>query len=115
MGDSLTRSTGQQIFLDNIIKMASSSVETKAEVTMVKLLSSLNQILLFHCFMMMMFAALLRTESEADYAPQEGDDDEGFLMDRADAVSSLLPCLAALVIGAVVVSGGRRALLDMQL
>merc|ERR1711909_143554 len=58
-------------FLDNIIKMASSSVETKAEVTMVKLLSSLNQILLFHCFVMMMFAALLRTESEAITPPKK--------------------------------------------
>merc|ERR1712228_543160 len=108
-------STGQHGLLDNILKMAFISVETKAEVTMVKLLSSLNQILLFHCFLMMIFADLIRTESEADYAIQEGDDNESFLMERADAVSSLLPCLAAITIGAVVASGGRRVLLGIQL
>merc|ERR1712228_670797 len=108
-------STGQYILLDNILKMAFISVEIKAEVTMVKLLSSLNQILLFHCFLMMIFAELRRTESEADYAIQEGNDDESFLMERADAVSSLLPCLAAITIGAMVASGGRRVLLGIQL
>merc|ERR1712066_232310 len=56
-------------------------------------LSSVNQILLLHCFLMMVIADLVRTETEADYDFNEGDDDESFLMERADAVSNLLPCL----------------------
>ena len=85
-------------------------METKTEVLMIKLFNTLNQILLVHCFLMMMFADFFRTETEADYIYQEGDDDERSLMDRADAVSSLLPVLALTVgfLGAAL--GGRRVL-----
>merc|ERR1712126_206971 len=90
---------------DNIATMAFTSAETKAEVSMVKFLSSMNQILLIHCF---------TNETEADLF-EEGDDDEKFLMERADSHSSLLPCLAILTMGAVAVVGsGRRYLFDMQ-
>ena len=88
--------------------MARISVETKAEVTMIKFLSSVNQLLLFHCFLVMLLAEMVRTEYEDDNAIQEDEDDESFLTERAYAVTSLLPCLAALTLGAVVVSGGRR-------
>ena len=94
--------------------MASITVESKAENTMVKILSSMNQILLFTCFMMMLVEMLFVTENEEDYAVDASDDDESFLMERADAVSSLLPCLAALTMGAVVACGGRRILLGVQ-
>merc|ERR1712212_781774 len=106
----LTRSIGQQ---DKIFIMAFITVETKAEVMMVKILSSMNQILLFTCFMMMLVHMFMK-ESEADNAVEDGDDDESFLMERADAVSSLLPCLAAIIMGAVVACGGRRVLLGIQ-
>ena len=86
------------------------TTETKTEVIMVKMISTVNQILLVHCFLMMMFADIFRTESEADYIYQEGDDDERTLMDRADSVSSLLPALSMLTMGFLVVTGGRRFL-----
>ena len=88
--------------------MAHISVESKAEVTMIKFLSSVNQILLFQCFLMMLLAEMVRTEYEDDNTFQEDEDDESFLTERAYAVTSLLPCLAALTLGAVVASGGRR-------
>merc|ERR1712098_729689 len=100
--------------IDNIAVMAIVSVETKAEVMMVKCLSSLNQFVLIHCFVMMLLADFIRADTEADYVFQEGDDDESQLMDRADAVSSLLPCLAVVIVGAVVASGGRRVLFGIQ-
>merc|ERR1712212_1327734 len=106
----LTRSIGEQ---DKIFIMAFIIVETKADVMMVKILSSMNQILLFTCFMMMLVHMFMK-ESETDYAVEDGDDDESFLMERADAVSSLLPCLAAITMGAVVACGGRRVLLGIQ-
>merc|ERR1712126_357208 len=99
---------------DNIATMAFTSAETKAEVSMVKSLSSMNQILLIHCFTMMLLANLFTKETKADLF-EEGDDDEKFLMERADSHSSLLPCLAILTMGAVAVVGsGRRYLFDMQ-
>ena len=95
--------------------MAFISVETKAEVTMVKILSSMNQILLCHCFVMVLFGLLSMADTDAaDYDLEDTDYEESILMERADAVSSLLPCLAALTIGAVVASGGRRVLLGIQ-
>merc|ERR1712025_1309262 len=103
------------IFYDKIETMAFISVETKAEVTMVKILSSINQILLCHCFVMVLFGLLFMADTEAaDYDLEDTDYEESFLMERADAVSSLLPCLAALTIGAVVASGGKRVLLGIQ-
>merc|ERR1711955_60134 len=99
---------------DNIAIMAFITVESKAEVSMVKFLSSLNQILLIHCFFMMMLANMFINETEAD-SFEEGDDDESFLMERADSLSSLLPCLAILTVGAVAVAGsGRRFLINIQ-
>merc|ERR1712002_172428 len=95
---------------DKIATMAFITAETKAEVVMVKILSSMNQILLFTCFVMML-VELFMTENETDYAVEEGEDDESFLMERADAVSSLLPCLAAITIGAVGACGGRQVLI----
>merc|ERR1712142_392150 len=103
-----TQSLGQHL------KMAFICVETKAEALMVKLLSSINQIVLIYCFVMMLIADMIRAESEEDYAFQEGDDDESFLMERADAVSRLLPCLAVLTMGIVVASGGGRVLFGIQ-
>merc|ERR1712179_391218 len=95
-------------FKDNIVTMAFITVESKAEVSTVKFLSSMNQILLIHCFIMMLFANLFTKETEADLF-EEGDDEESFLMERANSLSSLLPCLAILSIGAVAVAGsGRR-------
>merc|ERR1712129_503732 len=93
MGDYLTRSTGQH--QRQHCKMAFTTMEIKTEAMMIKLLNTLNQILLVHCFLMMMFADFFRTEIEADYIYQEGDDDERSLMDRADSVSSLLPLLCS--------------------
>merc|ERR1712179_631501 len=56
----------------------------------------------------MLFANLFTKETEADLF-EEGDDEESFLMERANSLSSLLPCLAILTIGAVAVAGsGRR-------
>merc|ERR1712179_309311 len=102
-----------ETFKDNIATMAFTTVESKAEVSMVKFLSSMNQILLIHCFIMLL-ANLFTNENEADLF-EEGDDDENFLMERADSLSSLLPCLAILTMGAVAVAGsGRRYLFDMQ-
>ena len=76
---------------------------------MIKFLSSLNQILLVHCFTMMVLAGMfVKTEQEVVEAFQENEVDESFLMERADAVSILLPCLAAATLGAVVASGGSR-------
>ena len=95
--------------------MAFISVETKAEVTMVKILSSMNQILLCHCFVMVFFGLLSIADTEAAFYDLEDTDyEESILMERADTVSSLLPCLAAFIIGAVVASGGRRVLLGIQ-
>merc|ERR1712055_563533 len=94
---------GNTSLKDKIVIMASITVESKAEVTMVKILSSMNQILLFTCLLMMLGESLFMTEN-----------DESFLMERADAVSSLLPCIAAFTIGAVVACGGRRILLGVQ-
>ena len=94
---------------DKILRMAFISVETRAEITMIKFLSSLNQILLLHCFTMMVLAGMfVKTEYEVVEAFPEDEVDESFLMERADAVLSLLPCLAAVTLGAVVVSGGSR-------
>merc|ERR1739842_29206 len=106
----MTRSFGRLSFEDNIATMAFISVESKAEITMVKFLSSVNQILLIHCFLMMLLTNLFSAETEADMF-EEGYDDESFLMERADSLSSLLPCLAVLTLGAVAVAGsGRRYL-----
>merc|ERR1712098_720833 len=110
-GDSIRRITKTSKKIDKIAVMAIVSVVTKSEVMMVKCLSSLNQFILTHCFVMMLIADFIRAETEADYAYQEGDDDESQLMDRADAISSLLPCLAVVIMGAVVGSGCRRVLL----
>merc|ERR1712112_644989 len=112
--DTIRRITKTTNKIDNIAVMAMVSVETKAEVMMVKFLSSLNQFVLLHCFVMMLLADFIRADTEADYAFQEGDDDESQLIDRADAVSSLLPCLAVVIVGAVVASGGRRVLSGVQ-
>merc|ERR1712025_740801 len=101
MGDTIRRITKTSKYIDKIAAMAVVTVETNAEVMMVKFLSSLNQFVLIHCFVMMLIADFIRADTEADYAFQE-DDDESQLMDRADAVSSLLPCLAVVVMGAVV-------------
>merc|ERR1712142_1423720 len=57
-----TQSLGQHL------KMAFICVETKAEALMVKLLSSINQIVLIYCFAMMLIADMIRAESEEDYA-----------------------------------------------
>merc|ERR1712215_71229 len=99
---------------DKIVIMASITVESKAEITMVKILSSMNQILLFTCLVMMLGESFFMTENEEDYTVDTSDDDESFLMERADAVSSLLPCIAAFTIGAVVACGGRRILLGVH-
>merc|ERR1712112_357652 len=112
--DTIRRITKTTNKIDNIAVMAFVSVETKAEVMMVKFLSSLNQFVLIHCFVMMLLADLIRGETEFDYTFQEGDDDESQLMDRADSVASLLPCLAVVIMGAVVASGGRRVLLGIE-
>merc|ERR1712130_554477 len=112
--DSIRRITKTSRKIDNVAVMAVVSVETNAEVMMVKFLSSLNQFVLIHCFVMMLIADFIRADTEADYVFQEGDDDESQLMDRADAVSSLLPCLAVVIVGAVVASGGRRVLSGIQ-
>ena len=57
--------------------MAFISVETKSEVTMVKILSSMNQILLCHCFVMMILGLLFMADSEAaDYDLEEDDYEE---------------------------------------
>merc|ERR1712112_613908 len=116
MGDIIRRITKTSKYFDKIavMVMAVVSVETNAEVNMVKFLSSLNQFILIHCFVMMLIADFIRADTEADYAFHEGDDDESQLMDRADAVSSLLPCLAVVIVGAVVASGGRRVLFGIQ-
>merc|ERR1712098_82191 len=53
------------LFYDKIKTMAFISVETKAEVTMVKILSSMNQILLCHCFVMVFFGLLAMADTEA--------------------------------------------------
>merc|ERR1711942_431698 len=103
------------LFYDKINTMAFISVETKAEVTMVKILSSMNQILLCHCFVMVFFGLLAMADTEAaEHDLEDIDFEESLLMERADTVSSLLPCLAAFTIGAVVASGGRRVLLGIQ-
>merc|ERR1711942_456778 len=116
MGNYKDRIHWTTLFYDKIKTMAFISVETKAEVTMVKILSSMNQILLCHCFVMGFFGLLSMANTEAaDYDLEDTDYEENFLMERADTVSSLLPCLAAFIIGAVVVaSGGRRVLLGIQ-
>ena len=89
--------------------MAFSTMETKTEALMVKFISTVNHILLAHCFFMMMFSDFLRIETEVDNLYQEGDDDERTLMDRADSVSSLLPVVAVLTTGFLaIVTGGRR-------
>ena len=90
--------------------MATISIETKTEALMVKFISTLNQILLVHCFLMMIFADFFRTETEADYFFQEGDDDEHTLMDRADSKSILLPALTVLTVGFLALTGGRKFL-----
>ena len=88
--------------------MAHTTMETKTEALMVKLISSINQILLLHCFVMMIFSDVFKTETEADYQYQEGDHDERTLMDRADSVFILLPTLSALAMGFLAVTEGRR-------
>merc|ERR1712129_217833 len=109
MGDYLTRSNGQH--QRQHCKMAFITMETKTEVLMIKLFNTYNQILLVHCFFMMMLADFFRTETEADYLYQEGDYDERSLMDRADSVASLLPLLPVLSLGLLGAAvGGRRAL-----
>ena len=90
--------------------MAITSIETKTEVLMVKFISTLNQILLIHCFLMMIFADFFRIETDADYIFQEGDDDEHTLMDRADSMSILLPALTVLSVGFLAATGGRKFL-----
>merc|ERR1712204_136665 len=97
MGDYLTRSNGQQI--RQHWKMAHTTMETKTEALMVKLISTINQILLLHWFVMMIFSDFFKTETEADYQYQEGDHEERTLMDRADSVFILLPTLSALAMG----------------
>jgi len=63
---------------------------------------------------MMLLANLFTNETDADLF-EEGDNDESFLMERADSLSSLLPILAILTMGAVAVAGsGRRFLFDIQ-
>merc|ERR1712226_642978 len=100
-------------YKDNIVNMAFINVESKAEVSMVKFLSSVNQIVLIHCFIMMLLTNLFAKETEADLF-EEGDEDESFLMERADSLSSLLPCIAVLTLGAVAVAGsGRRFLFSI--
>merc|ERR1712086_813282 len=109
MGDYSTRSNGQH--RRQHCKMAFNTMETKTEVLMIKLFNTLNQILLVHCFVMMMFADFFRTETEADYLYQEGDYDERSLMDRADSVSSLLPLLPVLTLGILGAAvGGSRGM-----
>ena len=90
--------------------MANISIENKTEGAIVKFLSSVNQILLIHCFIMMLLANVFISETEAEVF-EEGDDDESSLMERAESVSSILPCLATLTLGAVAVAGGGRRLL----
>merc|ERR1712129_77810 len=102
MGDYLTRSHGQQI--RQHWEMAYTTMETKTEALMVKLISTINQILLLHCFVMMIFSDFFTTETEADYQYQEGDNDERTLMDRADSVFILLPTLSALAMGFLAVT-----------
>ena len=63
-------------------------MDVKTELFLVKTISFVNQILLVHCFLQMMFADFFRTETEADYFYHEGDDDERTLMDRADSLST---------------------------
>ena len=89
-------------------------METKTEAQMIKLFNTLNQILLVHCFLMMMFADFFRTETEADYIYQEGDDDERSLMDHVDSVSSLLPLLPVLTLGLLGADAGERRALGIQ-
>ena len=94
--------------------MAFTTLEMKTEAMMIKIFNTLNQILLVHCFLMMMFADFFRTETESDYIYQEGDDDERSLMDRADAVSSLLPFLSVLTVGFLGAAVGGRRVLGLQ-
>merc|ERR1712243_410720 len=106
---TLTRSIVDFFLKDKILRMAFISVETRAEITMIKFLSSLNQILLLHCFTMIVLAGMFaNTEHDVVEAFQEEEVDESILMERADAVSILLPCLAAVTLGAVATSGGSR-------
>merc|ERR1712129_485920 len=107
------------IILDKIQRITSSNTalysamafiiveENKTDAVMVKLISTVNQILLVHCFLMMIFADFFRTETETDHIFQEGDDDERSLMDRADSVCSLLPVLSVLSMGLLAITGGR--------
>ena len=88
--------------------MAYTTMETKTEALMVKLISTINQILLLHCFVMMIFSDFFKTETEADYQYQEGDHDERTLMDRADSVFILLPTLSALAMAFLAVTEGSR-------
>ena len=74
-------------------------METTEELLMVRFISSVNQILLAYCFLQMMLADFFRTETEADYLYQEGDDDERTLMVRAEPLSNLLPALSVLTLG----------------
>merc|ERR1712215_161229 len=114
MGTDTIHWTTIHSFKDNIATMALNNVESKAEVSMVKFLSSMNQILLIHCFIMMLLANPFTYETGADLF-EEGDNDESFLMERADSLSSLLPCLAVLTMGAVIVAGsGRRFQFGIQ-
>merc|ERR1712072_1358030 len=102
MGDTIHWTTHS--IKDKIVTMAFNTVESKAEVSMVKFLSSMNQILLIHCFIMMLLTNLFTNDTEADLF-EERDDDERILLERADSLSSLLPCLAILTMGAVAVAG----------
>ena len=58
--DTIRRITKTSDKIDKIAVMAFVSVETKAEVMMVKFLSSLNQFVLIHCFVMMLLADFIR-------------------------------------------------------
>merc|ERR1712129_249010 len=103
--DTIQRTTSSKTTLYSA--MAFITVENKTEAVMVKLISTVNQILLVHCFLMMIFADFFRTETETDHIFQEGDDDERSLMDRADSVCSLLPVLSLLSMGLLAITGGR--------
>merc|ERR1712086_1135387 len=95
--DTIQRTTSSKTTLYSA--MAFITVENKTEAVMVKLISTANQILLVHCFLMMIFADFFRTKMETDHIFQEGDDDERTLMDRAGTVSCLLPMLSVISMG----------------
>ena len=104
--DTIQRTTTSKTTLYSA--MAFTTMENKTEAVIVKLISIANQILLVHCFLMMIFADLFRTEMETDHIFQQGDDDERTLMDRAESMSSLLLLLSFFSMGVLGITGGRR-------